>query len=75
MSDKCKGLLGRMRCNFVPRYDNIGPSAAVMEAMAKIAATGLTADVDGEQRYVCDVCTACGEQVQRPWPAEPRGNE
>lgn len=70
MTDKCKGFMGRIRCNFQPRYDEVPASAELVTALARMP--GITnLNVPATDRYVCDVCTACGETRARPWPSEP----
>jgi hypothetical protein len=65
MNDLCRGLFGRIRCNFEPRYDQ---EAIPAESVAAIARTGpFISDfsLTGATRYVCDVCTACGDRRLR----------
>jgi len=65
MSDKCRGFFGQIRCHFEARYDQVDPNPDVVKAMATIP--GLeTIRINIPERYVCDVCTACGEQRGRP---------
>lgn len=64
MDDKCRGLFGRIRCNFEARYEAIPMTDAQAKVIADTAPFELSLDFG--KRYVCDVCTACGEQRPRP---------
>lgn len=66
MNEKCVGWFATLRCNFEPRYDQIGGMTKVDRVEA--SAEGIARIIDAAKRnvYVCDVCTACGEQVMRP---------
>lgn len=68
MSDKCRGWFGRIRCNFEPRYDGGDVDPNVIEALGVLIATLPNFTATGKSTYVCDVCTACGEQRTRSKP-------
>jgi hypothetical protein len=58
MNDRCRGFLGMIRCNFQPRYaDHLTGSPEWI---------GDILEASKLRVYVCDVCTACGEQRMRP---------
>lgn len=72
MNDRCRGLFGRIRCNFEARYDEKPTTPEHILAMGQ-AYPLHDMKLGTTDTYVCDVCTACGEVRNRPTPSmEPK---